>query len=203
MYQIHIVLYIPNIALMGVSMDKREVANLMVKRALSEALFALLAEKSLSEITVSALIEKAGVARASFYRNFESLESVLHYSLDRIIEQYIEECPSELVDYSDVDYLTWKFSFYQRYADKLLALKGAGLGDLILSATNQLTLHRFNKGRTFGQKIERYFSAGAFSNVTLHWLESGAQESPEEMARIFAGLYSNGATMPPLVQPAD
>ena len=177
-------------------MDKRELANVMVKRSLSDALFRLLEEKNISEISVSSLIEEAHVARASFYRNFNSLEEVLQYELDKLIEQYIAECPREIVDYADCDYLVWKLGFYQQRADKLLALKNAGLGDLILSATNQLTLHRFNKGRSFGEKIERYFSAGAFNNVTLHWLASGAKESPEEMARIFADLYSKGGKLP-------
>lgn len=177
-------------------MDKRELANAMVKRSLSEALFRLLQEKSISEISVSSLIEEAHVARASFYRNFNSLEAVLQYELDKIIEQYIEECPCDIVDYADYDYMVWKFEFYRRYSKKLLVLMSAGLSDMILCATNQLTLHRFNKGRTFREKIERYYSAGAFSNVVLHWLESGAEETPEDMARVFTDMYTNGASLP-------
>lgn len=173
-------------------MDKRELANAMVKKNLADALFALLKEKSISEVSVSELIERAHVARASFYRNFNSLEEILQHELDKLTARYIEESPHELVDYANFDYLTWKFGFYKTYADKLLALKGAGLGDLILATTNKLSLYGFTKNYTFYDQIERYFVAGAFNNVTLHWLEAGAQETPEEMAKLFRKLYTNG-----------
>ena len=37
-------------------------------------------------------------------------------------------------------------------------------------------------------RYEVYFYAGAFYNVLLCWLESGARESPEAMADAFMGL---------------
>ena len=37
-------------------------------------------------------------------------------------------------------------------------------------------------------RYELYFSAGAFYNVLLCWLESGMKESPEVMAEAFAHM---------------
>lgn len=45
-------------------MDKRKAANLEVKRRIKDALYDLMAEKSFSEITVTDIIQRAGVARA-------------------------------------------------------------------------------------------------------------------------------------------
>lgn len=45
-------------------MDKRKLENQRVKRSITQALFHLLEEKSISEITISEIIRMAGVARA-------------------------------------------------------------------------------------------------------------------------------------------
>ena len=58
-------------------MDKRKEANLRVKRSITSALLHLLEKKSISEISVSEIIREAGVARASFYRNYATKESVI------------------------------------------------------------------------------------------------------------------------------
>ena len=58
-------------------MDKRKIANQKVKTNITNALFELLKEKSISEISITEIIVKAKVARASFYRNYSSKESVI------------------------------------------------------------------------------------------------------------------------------
>lgn len=58
-------------------MDKRKIENQRVKNCITNALFLLLREKSISEITISEIIQVAGVARASFYRNYATKESVM------------------------------------------------------------------------------------------------------------------------------
>ena len=49
-------------------MDKRLELNLEVKNSIAKALFILLNKKTIYEITILELVQKAGVARASFYR---------------------------------------------------------------------------------------------------------------------------------------
>ncbi len=57
-------------------MDKRMLENKRVRTAIAKAWIALLKEKSFSEIKVTDLVKRAGVARQSYYRNFESMEDV-------------------------------------------------------------------------------------------------------------------------------
>ena len=47
-------------------MDKRKAENLRVKQSITNALFALMREKSLSDVQITELVGRAGVARASF-----------------------------------------------------------------------------------------------------------------------------------------
>ena len=58
-------------------MDKRKLANKQVKDRLLEALITFVGHKDWSKVTVTELIAKAGVARASFYRNFTSVEDFI------------------------------------------------------------------------------------------------------------------------------
>lgn len=69
-------------------MDKRKIANAAVKKKMEDAFFALLSEKPFSEITVTDLVTRAGVARASYYRNYESMED--------IVRQYLAQLQSEM-----------------------------------------------------------------------------------------------------------
>ena len=71
-------------------MDKRKEANIRVKTNITEALFALMHEKSFSDITVTELIRKAGVARASYYRNYDSMEDVLITLVEYVLNSFQE-----------------------------------------------------------------------------------------------------------------
>ena len=53
-------------------MDKRKEANRQVKDKITDALFALLKEKPLHELSVTEITQRAKVARVSFYRNYDS-----------------------------------------------------------------------------------------------------------------------------------
>ena len=66
-------------------MNNRE-KNSYVKSRILEALLELTRERSFGEISISALTERAGVGRASFYRNFKSREDVLRQENRRLME---------------------------------------------------------------------------------------------------------------------
>ena len=66
-------------------MDKRKEANRRVKESITTTLLHLLNQKSISEISISEIISKAGVARASFYRNYSSKENVITTLIAEIV----------------------------------------------------------------------------------------------------------------------
>lgn len=57
-----------------------------VANKITETLLDLLKKYDLNKISISALCDKAGVGRASFYRNFNSKEDVLKKYDQRLIE---------------------------------------------------------------------------------------------------------------------
>ena len=68
--------------------DKRYEANRQVKIKISRALIKLMEQMPFSDITVTDIVQTAGVARASYYSNFESKEEVLIKVTDDIMNEY-------------------------------------------------------------------------------------------------------------------
>lgn len=175
-------------------MSKAAQENERVRHALTEALFSLMKRKPFSEITVTDLVTEAHVARVSYYRNFPTKES--------IIEEYIESIYQAL----SADDATPEFSFHETREDLtkrfehsftclltrksyILALYHNGFGSLVLETMNRVMEDAM--GDMPHDSVERYrlyFLTGAAFNVLLQWLESGAGESPHEMAAACAGF---------------
>lgn len=72
-------------------MDKRKEANKRVKESITTTLLHLLNEKSISKISISEIISKAGVARVSFYRNYASKEDVITALIADILKSFREK----------------------------------------------------------------------------------------------------------------
>lgn len=64
-----------------------------VKYEIEKAFLSLLTEKPYMDITVTAIVKKAKVARVSFYRNFSSIGDII----DSIASQTIEKFYSEII----------------------------------------------------------------------------------------------------------
>lgn len=170
-------------------MDKRKEANMLVKERLEEALYSLITEKKLSEITVTELIKKANVARSSFYRNYSSVEDILNASIKKLIDEYYATNPIGIIDVTSYEYFHFKFCFYKTYADRIMTLHKAGLSSITLEVINDIVISEC--GDMPADSIKRfdlYYYAGAFYNMVIHWLEEGAKESPEDMAKEYCEI---------------
>jgi AcrR family transcriptional regulator len=64
---------------------------LRTRKALQDALLALMAEKPFRKIHVSDITERAGLARPTFYLHFRSREDLLLSHMDMIFERYMVE----------------------------------------------------------------------------------------------------------------
>lgn len=62
--------------------------NTDIKNSLCEALYLLSEDKPREKVTVSALIEKAGICRSSFYYYFDNVDSVFKYMVTNFCQQY-------------------------------------------------------------------------------------------------------------------
>lgn len=174
-------------------MDKRIAANMQVKEKITEAFFTLLEEKNISEITITELINKAEVARSSFYRNYGSIQDVLVEEIKNISLKFTETNPVHKVDFASYSYLIHVFGFYYGMRRRFLCLIKAGFGSMVLQ---EITYYNMDAlGDMPSASIDRYdiyYYSGALFSVLSSWLESGAKESIEEMAKKFRALVERG-----------
>ncbi len=158
-----------------------------VKDRLLEALFWFAGRKDWTKVTATELIEKSGVARASFYRNFKSVNDVIDYGIQAITLQYHQGQVSE--DAYSREQMIYKFRFYRQYASLILALHQARAGATLLELITDCEIDSSgDMPNSSLSKYALYYYAGAFYNMVYCWLEGGAKESPEVMADEFLRL---------------
>ena len=66
-----------------------EESRLLTREALRYTLFDLLKEKNIDKIKVVDLVRKAGVSRASFYRNYTSINEIISDTVDLTIDDVL------------------------------------------------------------------------------------------------------------------
>lgn len=167
-------------------MDKRREANLRVRRRITNALFSLMREKSLGDIFITEIVEAAGVARASFYRNYRSKEDVLVTLVRDALDSFREKIDWEHGGFYCYENILLSFQYFQKYREYVLNLYRSGFTSVLLEELNPF--HESVVGTmpvTSVQKYELYMYIGALLNTALVWLSEGEKNSPEELAAFF------------------
>ena len=173
-------------------MDKRKLANQRVKDRLLDALITFAGQKDWSKLKVTELIEKSGVARASFYRNFKSVEEIIDYGIVQMSRLYHENKPFLHEDFHDRDVVLYKFRFYQEHADLVLAFHQAKVSTTLLDIITDCEIDACGDMPINSiRKYELYYFAGAFYNMLICWLENGMKETAEDMADEFLRIANN------------
>ena len=67
-----------------------ETLNMCVRSAIDGAMRKLLAEKPFRQITITELVQTAGVGRSSYYRNYNSMEEIVFSCLNRLYDEYFQ-----------------------------------------------------------------------------------------------------------------
>lgn len=90
-----------------------------------EGLWGLLEDKSFEKISVSELVERAGIGRVSFYRNFSNKEEELKRSFNMELQAWLSERQIDLSDWTDgqlLSALRQFFDFWYEQQDKIRLL---------------------------------------------------------------------------------
>ncbi len=178
-------------------MDQRKAANQRVKDRLFSALVEFAGRKDWSKLTVTELIEQSGVARASFYRNFKSVEELIDYGVQRMAMRYHEGKPYRDEDFHSRAAMLYKFRFYQENAALVLAFHRAKMAVTLLEVITDCEIDACgDMPATSISKYELYYFSGAFYNMMLCWLETGTKETPEAMADEFLRITGGAGARP-------
>lgn len=163
--------------------------------SLQDAMLALVAERNLSEITVSALTEAAGVNRSTFYQHYADTEEVLADALDELMAEFPFDvtgidlrtaagAPPTLQRY--VEHIDANRTVYRR------ALGGSGSAPTLsrllhrIEDATKTALNTLSDTHTFIPIPVDVFAAatgGCVLGMLVQWLESDHPASAQEEAQ--------------------
>lgn len=162
----------------NVSPMSNEGRNQYVVEHITNSLFDLLAQKPLSGISIGELCDKAGVGRASFYRNFKVKEDVIARELKNRLDKW---WLSAIVK-PDFDFTEALFEHFYEERDTYMLLYRQGLSYLILQSIKEACGPKPEQ-----TNIEAYqaafFAYGLYGWID-EWFGRGMKESPKEMSEI-------------------
>lgn len=176
-------------------MDKRKEANLLVKQKITSSLFLLMQKKSLSDIYITEIIQNAGVARASFYRNYASKEDVLITLIRNVLEDFSVHIHYERERFYNYENVLLSFQYFDQYRNYVLDLYRSGFASVLLEELNHF--HESVAGTMPASSIEKYelyLYIGALFNTAVTWLMEEAEISAETIAAYFFDFVSKSLT---------
>lgn len=179
------------------------------KKALRDALISLMEEKGFESLTVGDLCTRADLNRGTFYNHYQdkdellaSFENEVMAGLDSWQQRMGQIGISDLVAYrvkkKPLPFLVDLFDYLQEEGDFLHAVLGPGgdvrfgprLRDSVCNHLIHSILHE--QYRTDASPFVNYYVAyyaSAYLGVIMRWIETGMQESSEEMALIMMRLF--------------
>lgn len=176
------------------SNDKRYIENMRVKRSIQDALFTLMEKKKFSEIRVSDIISESRVAKASYYRNFSSLEDIIYSYIDRMNNELADLMPHQHdTDMSAIrQNLITLYAYYLEHKKEILLLCSNGFYESIQENTDQFLINAL--GDMPSKSMERYnifLLSGAICHVQIEWLKNISPESPDAFADLNMKFIEN------------
>lgn len=164
-------------------MDKRTEENLRVKRSIVNALFLLLKDTGLEDISISKITRVAKVSRMAYYRNFKSKIEIIDFFLEDVLNDMLALLEEDF-DFWTPEYGRAYFQTMKKHKDRVLKLYEIGLSALFLNRFN--ATNEEIAGDMPRDSIERYrlyYAAGAAYNGVVEWLKGGCQESVDEIEK--------------------
>ncbi|MDO4648596.1 MAG: TetR-like C-terminal domain-containing protein [Eubacteriales bacterium] len=156
--------------------------NTYVKEQITSTLLNMLKKKSLSEITISMLVKEAQVGRASFYRNYESLEDVIAQYDKKIVHAWAETFAVD-PNASAHNVFTSLFRHYKEHEDFYMMLYRNDMTYLI----RDTIYHRagIQTGMSDNESYRLAFLSYGIYGWVCEWMKRGMKEIPEDVTQIF------------------
>ena len=162
----------------------------LTKDYIFQAFKQLLTKTNYNNISVCDICEKAGVSRMSFYRNFKSKEELTYKGIEKIFDSLKESIHNQAKP-STYSITKEIFECFKKYKDLLFSLEGTKISKELTDLVFHELTHKFQSD--YMSKSAKYvpiFYFGAIAVTALHWLNTGCDETPEEMARMAASLIN-------------
>lgn len=158
------------------------------KNLICEALTGLIAETGYRPVTITALCERAQIARRTFYRNFDTVEDVLRYIGSQTIADFVQEMRRHQGQ-SYEKLLTAFFAFWQEHSGRFALFAGNDLTHILFSGyVSSLAEIPFLLGSVADNPdsdgILQAFTAGGLWSVLMYQFATAHSIPPEKLAQL-------------------
>ncbi len=166
---------------------------------LLETLLELIEEKEYSEISITELTERAGVARQTLYRNYTGMNDILLSRMDEILDEYMALVRTNLEMKNDP---YWDFEvkqlvyLWQRNEALIKALQKAGLAFQVLEKLSGFFSVFHMRAQNLTELDEKhqylvYYLAGGVYMVLNKWFENEMSTPVELLTDLFKKAANN------------
>lgn len=159
-------------------MRRKNQSNQIVRESLTQALLLLMQSQPFAQINITQIVEKAGVSRVSFYRNFQSKDDVLLSYLNELAGEWWSTFPKDRGDY-----LLGLLEHCMTIRDTILLLYRQGLAPLLWQNLRELIGPAAETDRALS--YQKSGLVGCLFGILSEWVRSGMEDSPETVAQLF------------------
>lgn len=161
--------------------------NKFVKSCIVTALFDLLEKENIDKITITDIINRAGVSRMGFYRNYRSKAEVIEkYVYDSFIETISQISSYRPLNFNTKNILLTTLENFAKHSHYMKILLDQNLDFLMYNCYLKSFRSLYIRKNT--TRVREYWLnmfMGELFNLETTWLKQGMVETPEEMVEIY------------------
>jgi AcrR family transcriptional regulator len=186
-----------------VSMEKQlDLRVQKTRKALTGALYDLLCEKSLSEITVTELCDRAVIRKATFYKHFGDKTELLAYMIQELQRISLEENKIGYDDKIPDSYYIGVFRYFIEFLDsnekfikRVLSSNASAVAETIMSEQIEIDIREHLKKENV-ENFAQYspmlaaLYTGAVVNCGKWWITRKERPDKEQIIGEFANIVS-------------
>ena len=162
-----------------------QMKNTYVRAHILNALLMMLKSTPISDIAVSDLVRKAGVGRASFYRNYASIEDILIQEERRLFDGW-KENDKKRTDPSRDAFVESLLNFYKSNQTFYLSLCHAGLSSIVRDTIlSSIPIEPADPNPVAYVKSSIAYMIYGWVD---EWMKRGMQESGTELVRMMSSM---------------
>jgi len=160
---------------------KRHSVTEEIKTAFRE----LMTEKPFIDITITDVVNRAGVARASFYRNYTSTRELLDSVLEDFFSEFLNNALPVLSSQNERDWRAFLFRFIYFAEDKqsrIILSQNSNISMFLIKMSD--FAHGLSESFRYESIKDKYSIStrlAVMNSVVMRWIDDGKKETPEEL----------------------
>lgn len=152
---------------------------------ITEALLSLMQEEDYDNISITDIVNKAGLSRVTYYRHFSSKEDIIRKFFTSTKDKFLDQTKLGFQTENNEFIILALFLFFKTNLDANKAIRKSHLEHMLLDfLSSEFT-------DNLPVKLEKFtasFLAGGLYNVMITWLDNDCKDSIEDVSKPFLEL---------------